>query len=344
MKNHRATYDPEDIESLMSQKTFDELYDDERNFVLQHVSDENEYEEIRLTLLAIEISETPRAQTPKPETKTVLLEAFKNQRTSKWLVLLYQVNAFAKGLITTNHSLFRYGFIPATVLLLVIGGNHLFIQHEKSNSNMEFASRPNYSVEDAAATEEMTTEEAPLLEDGVTSEITPLIESTPEEITNNLELEAPGSGTYTWHAATDSITSNLVVNGTIITTDAGSALDITYSNGSTAMLSSDAINSNSNATRFGNEPPKLMIQSEVNELAYSDVSVIEEESEMDDYLEQEYVVKDKDMQSTLSYSSFGISNEVGDRAFYESKSLQSTSHPKTTSEHLKVIDYLYTAF
>lgn len=342
MKNHRATYDPEDIESLMRQKTFDELYDDERNFVLQHVSDENEYEEIRLTLLAIEISETPRAQTPKPETKTVLLEAFKNQRTSKWLVLLHQVNAFAKGLITPSHSLFRYGLIPATVLLLVIGGNHLFIQHEESNSNMEFASRPNYDVEDAAATEEMTTEEAPLLEDDVISETTPLTESSPEEITSDLELEAPGTDAYMWHVSSDSITASPVVDGTIITT--GSALDITYSNGSTAMLSSDAINSNFNATRFGNEPPKLMTQSEVNELAYSDVSVIEEESEMGDYLEQEYVVKDKDMESTLSYSSFGISNEVGDRAFYESKSLQSPSHPKTTSEHLKVIDYLYTAF
>ena len=46
MKPHMP-YDPEDIESLMMHKSFDELYPEEREFVLRHVSGPEEYESMR---------------------------------------------------------------------------------------------------------------------------------------------------------------------------------------------------------------------------------------------------------------------------------------------------------
>ncbi|MFN8700443.1 MAG: hypothetical protein ACK500_00400 [Flavobacteriales bacterium] len=46
MKPH-VPYDPEDIESLMLHKSFDELYPEEREFVLRHVSGPEEYESMR---------------------------------------------------------------------------------------------------------------------------------------------------------------------------------------------------------------------------------------------------------------------------------------------------------
>jgi hypothetical protein len=46
MKPH-VPYDPEDIESLMMHKSFDELYPEEREFVLRHVSGPDEYESMR---------------------------------------------------------------------------------------------------------------------------------------------------------------------------------------------------------------------------------------------------------------------------------------------------------
>lgn len=46
MKPH-VPYDPEDIESLMLHKSFDELYPEEREFVLRHVNGPEEYESMR---------------------------------------------------------------------------------------------------------------------------------------------------------------------------------------------------------------------------------------------------------------------------------------------------------
>jgi hypothetical protein len=46
-------YDPEDIESLLLNKSFDELYPEERTFVLKHMENEVEYDSMRQTLLAV---------------------------------------------------------------------------------------------------------------------------------------------------------------------------------------------------------------------------------------------------------------------------------------------------
>ena len=49
MERHER-YDPEDIESLLSERGFDELLPDERAFVLRHVNGREEYERMRALL------------------------------------------------------------------------------------------------------------------------------------------------------------------------------------------------------------------------------------------------------------------------------------------------------
>lgn len=49
----KITYNPEDIEELLMNKSFDELLLEEREFVLNHVESEQEYKELRNTLLSI---------------------------------------------------------------------------------------------------------------------------------------------------------------------------------------------------------------------------------------------------------------------------------------------------
>ncbi|MBL7942121.1 MAG: hypothetical protein JNM00_05115, partial [Flavobacteriales bacterium] len=56
MKQH-LKYDPEDIESLMRHKRFDELYAEEKEFVLQHLDNKEEYESIRRTLFEIQAAQ-----------------------------------------------------------------------------------------------------------------------------------------------------------------------------------------------------------------------------------------------------------------------------------------------
>jgi hypothetical protein len=70
-------YDPEDIESLLLNKKFSELYDEERVFVLKHISSEQEYELLRKTLLNVTgtvTSEENDDLVPSPYIKRQLLE------------------------------------------------------------------------------------------------------------------------------------------------------------------------------------------------------------------------------------------------------------------------------
>lgn len=347
MTTHHATYDPEDIESLMRQKTFDELYDDERNFVLQHISDENEYEEIRLTLLAIEFSETPPTETPKPETKTALLEAFKNQRTSKWLGLLHQVNAFAKGLITPSHSLFRYGLIPTMVLLLVFGGNQLLKQQEESNSNMEFASKQNYDLEDIAPTEEIATEEEEemIVESEVKSEPSPIIESTPDEITSYLESEAPGTNTYTWQVSADSIRPITVTGSvTALTKDRGFGKTIPSSNNALSNIN-NSFSSTKDDVQFNSKTGGQNFMKEGIRLTHTDKNSELEEESTEFYYNRKQSRESVQIDSTVTFALFDeIDITDYEQLNFDSKSSQPIPLPSVTSEQLKVIEYLYTAF
>mgnify|MGYP003380342745 CR=1 FL=1 len=58
----RERYDPEDIESLLSERSFDELLEEERAYVLRHLTDRNEYETMRGLLLHMRTSD--REQEP----------------------------------------------------------------------------------------------------------------------------------------------------------------------------------------------------------------------------------------------------------------------------------------
>lgn len=51
--NKHQLYDPEDLESLLEHKSFNDLYPEERQFVLRHIDSESEYESLRETLLTL---------------------------------------------------------------------------------------------------------------------------------------------------------------------------------------------------------------------------------------------------------------------------------------------------
>ena len=51
--NKHQLYDPEDLESLLEHKNFNELYPEERQFVLRHIDSESEYDSLRQTLLSL---------------------------------------------------------------------------------------------------------------------------------------------------------------------------------------------------------------------------------------------------------------------------------------------------
>ncbi|MEZ4800783.1 MAG: hypothetical protein R2809_13605 [Flavobacteriales bacterium] len=85
--NHK--YDPEDIESLMLHKQFHELYPEEKEFVLRHLDNEEEYNSMRNTLFEIkEISSNRDLLSPDAGLKKELLRAFQGERKSPFIIWL----------------------------------------------------------------------------------------------------------------------------------------------------------------------------------------------------------------------------------------------------------------
>lgn len=75
--NEQDTYRFEDIEALLMSKRFDELLDEERSFILQHVQDAAEYASMRDMLLQMhELSFSSELQEPPEALHTALLHGF----------------------------------------------------------------------------------------------------------------------------------------------------------------------------------------------------------------------------------------------------------------------------
>jgi len=82
--DNKHKYEPEDLEHLMLNKSFDQLLPDEKQFVEQHVDSVEEYESMRALLLEIiEISEVRTSIKPNPAIRKRLIKQFKAAETKK---------------------------------------------------------------------------------------------------------------------------------------------------------------------------------------------------------------------------------------------------------------------
>jgi hypothetical protein len=90
----REHYDPEDIEQLLMERGFDELLDEERAYVLRHLSGREEYEAMRSLLMTVQRTETsPDLLDPEEAVRDRVLEAFREQHRPGWRVWLNSVGA-----------------------------------------------------------------------------------------------------------------------------------------------------------------------------------------------------------------------------------------------------------
>jgi hypothetical protein len=92
--DRRERYDPEDIEILMQERSFDELLEEERAYVLRHVSDRAEYEAMRSLLM--HMRDDARDHDPieaDPSIRANVLQAFRNEQQPQWRIWLNSVGA-----------------------------------------------------------------------------------------------------------------------------------------------------------------------------------------------------------------------------------------------------------
>lgn len=115
-------YDPQDIESLMLLKSFEELYPEEREFVLQHVESMEEYEEMRKLLGALHAGEgaDPLLQ-PDPSIRRNLMRDFpvaRRNRLALWWQTIITGYGNSDSIQWYHRPAFRYAL---AVGMLVIG-------------------------------------------------------------------------------------------------------------------------------------------------------------------------------------------------------------------------------
>lgn len=120
--DRRERYDPEDIESLLSERSFDALLDEERAFVLRHLSGREEYERMRALLHYVRPDERLRRDDLEPEERIRqhVLTAFRAQQKPQWRIWLNTLAAWASPADMTQ--LWRPALAFGSLAVLVVAG------------------------------------------------------------------------------------------------------------------------------------------------------------------------------------------------------------------------------
>jgi hypothetical protein len=112
-------YDPEDIEHLLSERSFDALLQEERAYVLRHLGGREEYENMRALLLHVRSDEQDREGIAAEEaTRERVLAAFRAQQQPQWRIWL---NSVAAAFALDRHQGFLRPALAFGSLAVLIG-------------------------------------------------------------------------------------------------------------------------------------------------------------------------------------------------------------------------------
>ncbi len=115
----REQYDPEDIESLLQERSFDELLEEERAYVLRHLSGREEYEQMRALLR--HVREDDRRHAPieaDDHVRANVIQAFRAQQQPQWRVWLNSIG----GIFTPGEGYAMWRPALALGMLVVLFG------------------------------------------------------------------------------------------------------------------------------------------------------------------------------------------------------------------------------
>ncbi|HPF90422.1 MAG TPA: hypothetical protein PLL57_07180 [Flavobacteriales bacterium] len=137
MERHER-YDPEDIESLLSERGFDELLPDERAFVLRHVNGRDEYERMRALLHYVRPDERQRGGIePEERVRETVLAAFRAQQQPAWRIWLNSVSLWLAP--KEAAAAWRPALAFASLALLIVAGVVVVRQYEGSRKDPALA-------------------------------------------------------------------------------------------------------------------------------------------------------------------------------------------------------------
>ncbi len=91
----RELYEPEDIEQLLIERPYDALLEEERAFVLRHLSGRDEYEAMRALLLNVHDNDASTAPVDaEPSVRAHVMAVFRSEQQPQWRIWLNSVHAF----------------------------------------------------------------------------------------------------------------------------------------------------------------------------------------------------------------------------------------------------------
>jgi hypothetical protein len=128
-------YQPEDLERLLRTKEFNGLLPEERAFVLQHVSNEKEFNELKMLLGNIESSEHEMQDPPAAVWKNLKKEFNQNKpsRFKVWLNILFPPLPKWSGFRTVSFSLVGMAAVVGAVIWFVPKDNNNVALNNSSN-------------------------------------------------------------------------------------------------------------------------------------------------------------------------------------------------------------------
>lgn len=134
----REHYDPEDIESLLQERSFDELLEEERAYVLRHLSSREEYEAMRALLHQVREDDHLREPiTAGPEVRDAVMSAFRAQQRPSWQVWLNSVGTLLWP--KEASAMWRPALAFATLALLIVAGVQVMRTGSETMKNQEVA-------------------------------------------------------------------------------------------------------------------------------------------------------------------------------------------------------------
>ncbi|MBK7382908.1 MAG: hypothetical protein IPI81_06160 [Flavobacteriales bacterium] len=123
----REHYDPEDIENLLQERSYDELLEEERAYVLRHISGRAEYEAMRQLLGQVREDDRRREPiTVEPEIRDTIMAAFRANQRPQWRIWLNSIGGllWPKELsaMWNENRLLRPALAFASLALLIVAG------------------------------------------------------------------------------------------------------------------------------------------------------------------------------------------------------------------------------
>lgn len=120
----RELYEPEDIEQLLIERPWNELLEEERAFVLRHLSGRHEYEAMRALLLNVhdDAANTEPTDAP-PEVRAHVMDVFRSEQRPQWRIWLNSVPGFLLPQRTSElwRPALAFGSVALVVWLAVLG-------------------------------------------------------------------------------------------------------------------------------------------------------------------------------------------------------------------------------